>query len=101
MSATTLFIGIIVFIILLIICIHAYDRHLVKEIKIYEKRLEKKGIFKRHFIKTESRKNKMIIKCKNCSNKFVVKTTDIPPSGRVVKCSHWSASWRQKPIMAN
>ena len=51
MSATTLFIGIIVFIILLIICIHAYDRHLVKEIKIYEKRLEKKGIFKRHFIK--------------------------------------------------
>ena len=58
MSATTLFIGIIVFIILLIICIYAYDRHLVKEIKIYEKRLEKKGIFKRHFIKTRSSKKK-------------------------------------------
>ena len=58
MSATTLFIGIIVFIILLVICIHAYDRHLVKEIKNYEKRLEKKGIFKRHFIKTGSSKKK-------------------------------------------
>ena len=56
MSATTLFIGIIVFIILLIICIYAYDRHLVKEIKIYEKRLEKKGIFKRHFIKNKENK---------------------------------------------
>jgi len=62
MSATTLLIGIIVFIIFLVICIHAYDRHLVKEIKNYEKRLEKKGIFKRHFIKTESSKKKMIIK---------------------------------------
>ena len=101
MSETILFVGIIVFIILLIICIHAYDRYLVKEIKIYEKRLEKKGIFKRHFIITESRKNKVIIKCKNCSNKFVVKTTDIPPGGRVVKCSQCSTSWRQKPIMTN
>ena len=53
MSETNLFIGIIVFIILLIICIHVYDRHLAKEIKIYEKRLEKKGIFKRHFIKNK------------------------------------------------
>ena len=81
MSATTLFIGIIVFIILLIICIHAYDRHLVKEIKIYEKRLEKKGIFKRHFITTGSSKKKMIIKCKNCSNEFVVKVSS--PSQRI------------------
>ena len=64
MSETNLFIGIIVFIILLIICIHVYDRHLAKEIKIYEKRLEKKGIFKRHFIKTIPGKKKMIIKCK-------------------------------------
>ena len=100
MSATTLFIGIIVFIILLIICIHAYDRHLVKEIKIYEKRLEKKGIFKRHFIKIGSSKKKMIIKCKNCSNKFVVKNKDIPPKGRIVKCSRCSASWHQTPNMA-
>ena len=51
MSETILFVGIIIFIILLIICIHTYDSYLVKEIQIYEKRLEEKGIFKRHFIK--------------------------------------------------
>ena len=100
MSETNLFIGIIVFIILLILCIYAYDKHLVKEIKIYEKRLEKKGIYKRHFIKTETSKRKMIIKCKNCSNKFVVEDIDIPASGRIVKCSHCSASWRQMPNIA-
>ena len=97
MSETSLFIGIIVLIILLIICIHAYDRHLVKEIKIYEQRLEKKGIFRRHFIKMEAGKEKMIIKCKNCSNKFVIKDIDIPSSGRLVKCSHCFATWRQMP----
>ena len=97
MSETTLFIGIIIFIILLIICIHVYDRHLVKEIKIYEKRLEKKGIFKRHFITNERNKKKMIIKCKSCSKKFVVKDTDIPVNGRIVKCSSCSVTWRQMP----
>ena len=71
MSETTLFIGIIVFIIFLIICIHVYDRHLVKEIEIYEKRLEKKGIFKRHFINDRSREKKMIIECKNCSKSLL------------------------------
>ena len=95
MSETSLFIGIIVLIILLIICIHAYDRHLVKEIKIYEKRLERKGIYKRHFIKTGSIKKKIIIKCKNCSRKFAVKGSDIPDVGRIVKCSHCSSTWRQ------
>ena len=95
MSETTLFIGIIVFITLLIICIHAYDRHLLKEIKIYEKRLEKMGIYKRHFIRTRSSKKKMIIKCKNCSRKFTVKGSDIPGIGRIVKCSHCSSTWRQ------
>ena len=97
MSEITLFIGIIVFIILLIICIHAYDRYLVKEIKIYENRLESKGIFKRHFIKTESKNNKIFVECKNCSNKFVIKGIDIPPSGRLVKCSHCSSTWRHMP----
>ena len=97
MSETSLFIGIIVFIILLIICIHVYDRHLVNEIKIYEKRLEKKDIFKRHFINTESAKKKIFIKCKNCSYKFVIKFGDIPASGRIVKCSHCSSTWRQMP----
>ena len=39
-----------------------YDKYLVKEIDLYEQRLEKKGIFKRHFIKIGSSKKKMIIK---------------------------------------
>jgi hypothetical protein len=51
MSEISLLILIVVFIILLIAIIHFYDRHLVKEINLYEERLEKKGIFKRHFIK--------------------------------------------------
>ena len=97
MSETTLFIGIIIFIILLIICIHIYDRHLVKEITIYEKRLEKKGIFKRHFITSRINKKRMIIKCKSCSKKFYVKDSDIPAKGRIVKCSFCSVTWRQMP----
>ena len=101
MSETTLFIAILSFLILLIICIHIYDRHLVKEIKNYEIRLEKKGIYKRHYINNKLGKKQIIVKCKNCSKKFVIKTTDIPPGGRVVKCSYCTASWRQKPIMAN
>ena len=46
---------IVAFIILLIIIIHLYDRYLVKEIDLYEKRLIKKGIFKRHFIKNKEK----------------------------------------------
>ena len=42
---------IVALITLLIVIIHLYDRHLVKEIDLYEKRLVKKGIFKRHFFK--------------------------------------------------
>ena len=56
MTSTTLFASIGIFIILLIFIIHLYDRYLVREIKLYEKRLEKKGIFKRHYIKTKSKK---------------------------------------------
>ena len=100
MSETTLFIGVIIFLILLIICIHIYDRHLVREIEIYEKRLEKKGIFKRHFIKNEPNKKRMIVKCKNCSKKFTIKVSDIPISGRIVKCSQCSTKWRQMPNTA-
>ena len=98
MSETTLFIAILSFLILLIICIHIYDRHLVKEIKIYEERLEKKGIFKRHFIPNKLNKKKMIIKCESCSKEFTVKGSDIPPKGRIVKCSFCSVTWRQMPI---
>ena len=53
MSEVTLLTIIIVFIVLLIAIIRFYDRYLVKEIKLYEKRLEQKGIFKRHFIKNK------------------------------------------------
>ena len=56
MSAVTLLTIIIVFIVLLIAIIHFYDRYLVKEINLYEKRLEQKGIFKRHFIKNKENK---------------------------------------------
>ena len=53
MTEVTLLAIVIIFIILLIAIIHFYDRHLVKEIDLYEKRLVKKGIFKRHFIKNK------------------------------------------------
>ena len=55
MNEFTLLTIIIVFIILLIAIIHFYDRYLVKEIDLYEKRLVKKGIFKRHFIKDKEK----------------------------------------------
>ena len=58
MTEITLFILIIIFIILIIVIIHIYDKHLVKEIRLYENRLEKKGILKRHFVKKISNKKK-------------------------------------------
>ena len=56
MSEITLLIILIVFIVLLIFSIHIYDKYLVKEIDLYEERLVKKGIFKRHFIKNKDNK---------------------------------------------
>ena len=55
MSGVTLLAIIIVFIVLLIAIIHFYDKHLVKEIDLYEEKLVKKGIFKRHFIKDKEK----------------------------------------------
>jgi len=55
MTEVTLLAIVIVFIALLIAIIHFYDRYLVKEIDLYEKRLVKKGIFKRHFIKDKEK----------------------------------------------
>ena len=55
MSEVTLLTIIVAFIVLLIAIIHFYDRYLVKEIDLYEKRLVKKGIFKRHFIKNKEK----------------------------------------------
>ena len=56
MSEVTFLTIIVAFIVLLIAIIHFYDRYLVKEINLYEKRLEQKGIFKRHFIKNKENK---------------------------------------------
>ena len=56
MTEVTLLAIVIVFIVLLIAIIHFYDKHLVKEINLYEKRLEQKGLFKRHFIKNKENK---------------------------------------------
>ena len=55
MTEVTLLAIIIVFIVLLIAIIHFYDKHLVKEIDLYEERLVKKGIFKRHFIRDKEK----------------------------------------------
>jgi len=40
----------------------------------------------------------MIIQCKNCSKKFIVKDRDIPKEGRNVQCGYCSFTWNQKPI---
>ena len=97
MSEIVLYLGIVIFIIILIICIHIYDRRLLKEIKNYEERLQKKGIFKRHFIKSKFNKANIIVTCKKCSKKFTVKGSDIPEKGRIVKCSFCSFTWSQMP----
>ena len=60
MTEVTLLAIVIVFIALLIAIIHFYDRYLVKEIDLYEKRLVKKGIFKRHLLKIKKNKNRPI-----------------------------------------
>ncbi len=39
----------------------------------------------------------MIIQCKSCSRKFVVKDADIPTEGRMVQCGYCSVTWQQMP----
>ena len=39
----------------------------------------------------------MIIQCKNCSRKFIVKDQDIPKNGRNVQCGYCSVTWHQMP----
>ena len=41
----------------------------------------------------------MIIQCKSCSRKFVVKDSDIPRNGRTVRCGYCSVTWHQMPIL--
>ena len=50
MTTTFLLICIVILILLFVIAVYFIDKKLVKKIKIYEKRLEEKGILKRHFI---------------------------------------------------
>ena len=40
----------------------------------------------------------MIIQCKSCSRKFLVKDRDIPQEGRMVQCGYCSQKWFQIPI---
>ena len=40
----------------------------------------------------------MIIQCKSCSRKFIVKDSDIPKKGRTVQCGYCSVTWHQMPI---
>jgi len=40
----------------------------------------------------------MIIQCKSCSRKFIVKDSDIPKEGRTVQCGYCSVTWRQRPV---
>ena len=40
----------------------------------------------------------MIIQCKGCSKKFIVKDNAIPQEGRNVQCGQCSLIWNQKPI---
>ena len=42
---------------------------------------------------------KMIIKCKNCKKKFLVKDSDIPSKGRLVQCGICFTKWFQFPIL--
>ena len=41
----------------------------------------------------------MIIQCKSCSRKFIVKDQDIPKKGRMVQCGYCSVSWHQMPTL--
>ena len=43
----------------------------------------------------------MIIQCKNCSKKFLVKDTDIPNEGRMVECGYCSQKWFQTSVESN
>ncbi|MDC1476400.1 zinc-ribbon domain-containing protein [Pelagibacteraceae bacterium] len=40
----------------------------------------------------------MIIQCKSCSRKFIVKDEDIPKNGRAVQCGYCSVMWHQMPV---
>ena len=51
MTEITLLLLVLLFLVACFGVVYFYDRKLVKSIEEYEERLEKKGIFKRHFTK--------------------------------------------------
>jgi hypothetical protein len=51
MTETTLLVLVLLFLVGCIAVVFVYDKKIVKNIIEYEKRLEKKGILKRHFSK--------------------------------------------------
>tara|TARA_Y100001970_G_scaffold291886_1_gene430840 strand:+ start:542 stop:706 length:165 start_codon:yes stop_codon:yes gene_type:complete len=51
MTETTLIILVLLFLLGCFLGVYFYDKKLVKQIREYENRLEKKGILKRHFSK--------------------------------------------------
>ena len=55
MSTTLLLIGITIIILIFVVAIYFIDKKLVKKIEIYEKRLEEKGVLKRHFISSKNK----------------------------------------------
>ena len=57
MTSAVLLIGISVLIFIFIIGLYFFDRNMIKKIDLYEKRMEEKGILKRHFI-SKNKKNK-------------------------------------------
>ena len=57
MTSAVLLIGISVLVFIFIIGVYFFDRNMVKKIDLYEKRMEEKGILKRHFI-SKNKKNK-------------------------------------------
>ncbi len=51
MTETTLLILVVLFLVGCFFVVYYYDRKIVKDIAEYEKRLDEKGILKRHFSK--------------------------------------------------
>ena len=54
MTETTLLLLILFFLVCSFVGVYYYDKKLVREITEYEKRLDKKGILKRHFSKARN-----------------------------------------------
>ena len=54
MTEITLLILALMFLVVCFVVVHFYDKKLVKNIAEHEKRLEEKGILKRHFSKPTS-----------------------------------------------